>query len=90
MEVTTDPLTKKTFEGGLYAAHLSRYGAEAFEDLCYLVEWINASERYEFADERPSFVEMLNFYNFILNYEDPKRYADIQSDLLLPIKKIAE
>jgi hypothetical protein len=87
MEVPA-PLTKKTFEGGLYAAYLLRNG---FEDLRFLVEWIDASEKYEVADERPSFTEMLNYYNWLPNHEeDAKRDGDIQYDLLLPIKKITE
>jgi DNA-binding transcriptional MerR regulator len=52
MEVPA-PLTKKTFEGGLYAAHLVRNGI--FEDFCFFAEWVNASEKYEFDDERPFF-----------------------------------
>jgi len=86
MEVPA-PFIKKTFEGGLYAAHLLRNGI--FEDFCFLAEWINASEKYEFAEERPSFIEILNYYNFMSNYEDAKR-DDAQSDFLLPIKRIAE
>ena len=84
MEVKA-PLTKKTFAGGLYAAHLIRDGlAESVEDTRFLAEWVNASEKYEFDYERPSFIELLNFYNFVLNSDD------MQSDLLVPIKRIAE
>ena len=81
------PLTKKTFEGGLYAAHLLRNG---IEDLHFLAEWIDASEKYEFADERTSFIELLNFYNIMSNYGDVKKWDDTQYDLLFPVKKIAE
>ena len=87
MEVLA-PLTKKTFEGGLYAAHLLRNGI--FEDFCFLAEWINASEKYEFDEERPSFMEILNYYNFMSNYEEDAKRDDAQSDFLLPIKKITE
>jgi DNA gyrase inhibitor GyrI len=90
MEVKA-PLTKKTFEGGLYAAHLIRDGlAEGVEDTRFLAEWVNASEKYEFDYERPSFIELLNFYNIASNYEDDKRWDGYQGDLLLPIKRIAE
>jgi len=89
MEVKV-PLTKKTFEGGLYAAHLVRNGI--LEDFCSLAEWINASEKYEFDDERLLFQELLNYGNYISNYEkDNKIKKDvIQVDLLLPIEKITE
>jgi len=88
MEVKA-PLTKKTFEGGLYAAYLLRNN---FEDVLFLAEWINASKKYEFDDGRPSFAEMLNFYNQIPNYEENAKInkEDEQADLLLPIKRIAE
>jgi len=92
MEVPA-PLTKKTFEGGLYASRVLGRGFEkGVEDILFLAKWINASENYEFADdERPSFEETLNFYNFISNYaEDTKRWDGYQTDLLLPIKRIAE
>jgi DNA-binding transcriptional MerR regulator len=84
MEVPA-PLTKKTFEGGLYASNLLKNG---FEGLRFLGEWINASEKYEFDDERPSFLELLNYYNFMSNYEESVKRDDIQEDLLLPIKEL--
>jgi DNA-binding transcriptional MerR regulator len=83
-------LTKKTFEGGLYAAHLVRNGSEALEDVRFLAEWISASENYEFDDERLSFAEFLNYYNWMPNHEENAKRDDSQSDMLLPIKKIAE
>jgi len=86
MEVPA-PLTKKTFDGGLYAAHLFR---NAFEDLRFLAEWVNASERYELADGCPSFLELLNYHNWMPNYKEDAKRDDAQSDLLLPIKKITE
>jgi len=91
MEVKA-PLTKKTFEGGLYAAHLMR--SKVFEDSRFLFEWVSESEKYEFDYERPSFVELLNcynFYGFMPNYEEGAKInqKDIQSDLLCPIKEIA-
>ncbi|MCL2774265.1 MAG: MerR family transcriptional regulator [Oscillospiraceae bacterium] len=91
MEVPA-PLTKKTFEGGLYAAHLVRNGI--LEDFCFLAEWANASEKYEFDEERPFFQELLNYCNYyrvMPNYEEGAKRDDIQQgDLLLPIKKITE
>jgi len=87
MEVPT-PLIKKTFGGGLYAAHLVRNGIS--EDFCFLAEWLNANEKYEFDDERPSLVEMLNYYNYMPNYEKDAKRDGGQGDMLLPIKKIIE
>ena len=92
MEVSA-PLTKKTFDGGLYAAHLVKTGI--FEDWRSLAEWIDESKKYEIDEGRPLFQELLNYCNyfkFMPNYEeDGKRYAirdDIQADALLPIKKV--
>jgi len=61
------------------------------EDFCSLAEWINASEKYEFNDERLLFQELLNYGNYISNCEkDNKIKKDvIQVDLLAPIEKIA-
>ena len=97
MEVKA-PLTKKTFEGGLYAAHSLSYDKKpSFKDLwLFLAEWVNASEKYEIADGRLWFEETLNYYNFLPNYEEVDKanraaiLEDIQGDLLLPIKKITE
>jgi DNA-binding transcriptional MerR regulator/DNA gyrase inhibitor GyrI len=80
------PLTKKTFEGGLYATHLMR--SKIFEDSRFLFEWVNESEKYEFDYERPSFLELLNFYSFISDYEEGDKRDDEQCELLTPIKKI--
>jgi len=87
MEVKA-PLIKKTFEGGLYAAHLVRNGI--IENFCSLAEWINASEKYEFDDERLLFQELLNYGNYISNCEKNNKIKKdvIQVDLLAPIEKI--
>jgi len=93
MEVPA-PLTKKTFKGGLYAAHLIR--TDIYEDSHLLAEWVNASEKYEFAffdDEQTlylSFMELLNFYNHKPNYDESAKEQAEQCELLAPIKKIAE
>ena len=83
MEVPA-PLTKKTFEGGLYAVRNGH-----FEDMRFLVEWVNASERYEADYERPCLQEYLNFYYHVYMQELLKR-EDLQNEYLFPIKKIAE
>ncbi len=76
------PLTKKTFGGGLYAAHVLRdWNFQA--DWRLLTEWANASEKYEADDGRPCFEEVLNYYNLMQN---GAKMEDTQLDLLLPIK----
>ena len=89
MEVPA-PLIKKSFKGGLYAAYLMRNGI--YEDSRVFAEWVNESEQYDFDidDERPSFMELLNFYNHKPNYDESANEEAEQCDLLCPIKKIAE
>ena len=78
----TAPLTKKTFGGGLYAAHVLRdWNFQA--DWRLLDEWAKASEKYEADDGRPCFEEVLNYYNLMQN---GAKMEDTQLDLLLPIK----
>ena len=86
------PLTKRTFSGGLYAAHVLR--TWDFKDRCLLKEWINASNMYESDWDSPRWKspetsvgqfleETLNFYNFVQSGE----MKDLQLDILFPIKK---
>lgn len=81
MEVKA-PLIKKTFGGGLYAAHVLRDWS--FQDWRLLTEWVNASEKYKQADG-PCFEEVLNYYNLMQN---GAKMEDTQLDLLLPIQEI--
>lgn len=74
------PLVKKTFAGGLYAAHVLRDWS--FQDWRLLTEWVQASEKYEEADG-PCFEEVLNYYNLM---QEGAKMEDTQLDLLLPIK----
>ena len=86
MEVP-EPFTKKTFEGGLYAAYSANESLDGWRSLA---EWVNESEKYEIADDgRPLFDECLNFYH-LLKGDAKKGTGEIQGDLLLPIKKITE
>lgn len=86
------PLIKRTFKGGLYAAHVLR--AWDFEDWRRLGEWVNASDKYsndwgsprwESNETLPGqgFEEILNFYNYAQNGS----MNDLQLDLLFPIKE---
>lgn len=86
------PLVKRTFRGGLYAAHVLR--TWDFEDWRLLKEWVNASDEYDNDWGSPrwtsletsagqGFEETLNFYNYTQNGE----MKDLQLDLLFPIKE---
>lgn len=86
------PLIKRTFSGGLYAAHVLR--SWDFEDWRLLAEWVNASDKYDNAWDSPRWVspetsagqgfeETLNFYNYTQNGQ----MKDLQLDLLFPIKE---
>ncbi|MEK4510485.1 MerR family transcriptional regulator [Paenibacillus sp. FSL K6-2524] len=94
MEVPA-PLVKRTFDGGVYAAHVLR--AWDFEDWRLLREWVNASDKYENDWNSPrwtsmetvagqGFEETLNFYHFI---QKGSKMEDLQLDLLFPIKEKA-
>jgi len=81
MEVKA-PLTKKTFGGGMFAAHVLRDWN--FEDWDLLAKWVESSEKYEEAGEMPHFEETLNYYNLMQN---GAQMEETQLDLLFPIKK---
>ena len=80
MEVEA-PLVKKTFGGGMYAAHVLREW-NFQQDWTLLQEWVRTSEKYTEADG-PCFEEVLNYYNLMQNGANME---DTQLDLLLPIK----
>ncbi|MDF2801849.1 MAG: MerR family transcriptional regulator [Anaerocolumna sp.] len=86
------PLVKRTFNGGLYAAHVLR--TWDFEDWRLLKEWVGASDKYDNDWDSPRWVspetsagqgfeETLNFYN----YAQSGKMNDLQLDLLFPIKE---
>jgi len=80
-------LTKKTFEGGLYAAYA---GVDNVEGFRALAEWVNEIEKFEIADDgRPLFGECLDCYHAI-NGDLKPGTGELQGDLLIPIKRIAE
>ena len=89
----TQPLLKRSFEDGLYAAHVLR--TWDFQDWRLLGEWVKASEKYDNDWNSPrwksvetiagqGFEETLNFYNYIRN---GSKMEDLQLDLLFPIKE---
>lgn len=90
-----EPLVKRTFDGGLYAAHVLR--SWDFQDWRLLREWVNASDKYDNDWNSPrwtspetiagqGFEETLNFYNYI---KKGSKMEDLQLDLLFPIKEKA-
>lgn len=89
MEVP-DPLEKKKFCGGLYAAHMITFGN--FNEWDSFLDWIMKNERYDFAGDLQDHEHMcglleehLNFYNHI---EQPDKDDEhLQLDLLMPIKE---
>lgn len=90
MEVP-EPLVKKRFEGGLYAAHMIPMGA--FEEWEWLSEWADNNSKYEAntVDDGGQRMyglleEHLNYRNNVRNFADG-RYDNVQLDLLIPIKE---
>ena len=89
MEVP-DPLVKKQFEGGLYAAHMIPFGA--FEEWGWLSEWVQNNEKCEGNSGTRGYEcmwglleEHLNYVNHIdLENTEPE---GLQLDLLHPVKE---
>lgn len=86
-------LVKRTFDGGLYEAHVLR--TWDFQDWRLLKEWVNAIDKYDNDWDSPrwtslktvvgqGFEGMLNFYNFV---QKGSKMEDLQLDLLFPIKE---
>jgi len=82
MEVKA-PLVKKTFGGGMFAAHVLKDWN--FEYWNLLDDWVKASERYEEDESMPHFEEVLNYY-YLMN--NGAKMEDTQLDLLFPIREI--
>lgn len=84
-----EPLVKKRFEGGLYAAHMIPFGA--FEEWEWLHKWVGNSEKYEYNGNWDS-KNMFGWLEEALNYVNRVRQPDpegegFQLDLLIPIKE---
>jgi DNA-binding transcriptional MerR regulator len=87
-----EPLVKRNFSGGLYAAHVLRNWD--FTDWRRLHEWVNASDKYANDWDTPrgdnnkvtgqGFEETLNFYNYI---QKGGKMENLQLDLLLPVRE---
>lgn len=86
MEVPA-PLQKKSFAGGLYAAHCIKMGD--FHEWEWLIQWLNNNNEYEYEQREPSGMqgsleEHLNAYTNITKGISVAHAAQI--DLLIPIK----
>jgi DNA-binding transcriptional MerR regulator len=87
------PLVKKTFPGGMYAAHMIPMGA--FEEWGWLNQWLQESPRYAY-NGQGNYVNMFDFLEETLNYpyQLKKHGANHdaiveQLDLLMPIREKA-
>lgn len=87
--IIPEPLVKKHFAGGLYAAYMIPFGA--FDEWGRLDEWVKKSATYEYngsGDYRNMFglmEEHLNYVNHVmLENTEPE---GMQLDLLIPIKE---
>lgn len=81
-----EPFVKKTFSGGLYAAHCIKMGN--FNEWKDFYEWIKNNSEYEIDEREPSGMsgcleEHLNVFSY---YSDEGRNQFTQIDLLIPIK----
>lgn len=86
------PLVKKRFAGGLYAAHMIPMGN--FNEWEWLMEWVNKSEKYEFAGNMQDQEHMCGLLEEHLNYISHLSVSntepeDMQLDLLVPVKEKA-
>lgn len=87
MEVP-EPLQKKSFAGGLYAAHCIKMGD--FHEWQLFMQWLMNSQEYEYDEREPlgmggSLEEHLNAYSYFECDEETAKV--IQLDLLMPIRE---
>ncbi|MHB1365010.1 MAG: MerR family transcriptional regulator [Eubacteriales bacterium] len=84
-----EPLVKKHFEGGLYAAHTIPFGA--FEEWEWLHKWVQNSEKYEYNgnwDSKNMFGWLEESLNYVNRVRQPNPEGDgFQLDLLIPVKE---
>jgi hypothetical protein len=82
-----EPLTKKHFDGGLYAGHCINFGD--FDEWGYVFNWLGMDSGYTYEAREPlsgdGFIEEhLNTFSYFKDGKDIK-----QLDLLVPIKEKA-
>lgn len=83
------PLTKRFFEGGLFAAHMIPMGN--FHEWEWLLDWVKDNEKYDFAGDMSDQQHMCGLLEEQLNYVTHVNQGvnpeDLQLDLLMPIKE---
>lgn len=88
MEVP-EPLVKKSFPGGQFAAHMIPMGA--FEEWGWLDEWVKNNGRYEYrgdGDYRNMFGSLEEHLDFIHHVrQDNPEPEGMQLDLLIPVRE---
>lgn len=91
MEVP-EPIVKKNFEGGLYAAHMIPFGT--FEEWDLLNQWVSDSDKYEYTGNWDNSImfgwleEHLNYFNHV--HLPNSKPPELQLDLLIPIREIVQ
>ena len=83
------PLKKKTFAGGLYAAHMIPFGQ--FQEWNSLMDWVRQSSAYDentLQDDGECMYGLLEEHlNFSAHMKDGYTMDDLQLDLLCPVRK---
>lgn|GEM_PF-130378 len=90
----SEPLVKRTFTGGFYAAHMIKMGD--FDHWMLLRDWVSENEQYENDwntvrcsphedDMDRCMEEQLNYWGNLQNFNF--KHENMQLDLLFPIKK---
>ncbi len=84
--IVPSPFQKKTFEGGLYAAHCIKMGD--FNEWQLLSKWVENDTEYEYEEREPAGMcgwleEHLNAYSYFAGEKKEKKF--VQLDLLIPI-----
>lgn len=86
MEVQ-EPLFKKHFQGGMYAAHKIKMGD--FHEWGWLWDWVQASEKYDYDCREPYSMGgcLEEHIDYLSDLRNPDfKEEDMQLDLLMPIK----
>jgi DNA-binding transcriptional MerR regulator/DNA gyrase inhibitor GyrI len=85
--IVSEPIVKKQFEGGLYAAHCIKMGD--FHEWEFFYNWVKNHDKYEYDNREPfgmngCLEEHLNAFSYYQTSNEKPRF--IQLDLLIPIK----
>ncbi|MDX1358427.1 MAG: effector binding domain-containing protein [Clostridia bacterium] len=83
-----EPLERKRFDGGLYAAHTIKMGD--FHIWGWLWEWVQASDKYEYESREPHPMGgcLEEHMDYLKNLNDPGfKEEELMLDLLVPVKR---